>query len=39
MYKNQISKELKRITEFAKSARNEIKVSKELKELKSKLGL
>jgi len=39
MYSNQISKELKRITEFSKSAKNELQLSKELKELKTDLGL
>ena len=39
LYKNQISKELSRIAEFSKSAKNELALSKELKELKSKLGL
>jgi len=39
MYRSQTSKELDRISEFAKSARNELQLSKELKELKIKLGL
>lgn len=38
-YKSQVSKELARITEFAKSARNELQLSKELKELKISLGI
>ncbi|MCK4553098.1 DEAD/DEAH box helicase family protein [Candidatus Pacearchaeota archaeon] len=39
IYKNQISKEMYRINEFSKSARNELPLSKELKEIKHKLGL
>ncbi len=39
MYKNQISKEMKRIVEFSKSARNELALSKQLKKLKVKLGI
>ncbi len=39
MYKNQISKEMKRIVEFSKSARNELALSKQLKELKTRLRI
>jgi superfamily II DNA or RNA helicase len=39
LYKNQISKELIRISEFAKSAKNELDLSKELKDLKYNLGI
>jgi len=39
IYKNQIAKELKRIAEFSKSARNELAISKELKDIKTKLGI
>jgi superfamily II DNA or RNA helicase len=39
LYRGQVSKELDRIIEFAKSARNELSLSKELKELKTTLGI
>jgi len=39
IYKNQILKELSRISEFSKSAKNELALSKELKEIKTSLGL
>ncbi|MFH1365595.1 MAG: DEAD/DEAH box helicase family protein [archaeon] len=39
IYKNQISRELQRIFEFSKSARNELILSKELKGIKAMLGI
>jgi superfamily II DNA or RNA helicase len=39
MYKNQIFKELSRIAEFSKSAKNELELSKQLKDIKTKLGI
>lgn len=39
MYKSQISRELSRISEFAKSARNELVLSKELKDIKTELRI
>lgn len=39
IYKNQISRELARISEFSKSARNELALSKELKDIKADLGI
>lgn len=39
IYRSQVSKELRRITEFSQSAKNELQISKELKELKAKLGI
>jgi superfamily II DNA or RNA helicase len=39
MYKSQISREMARISEFAKSARNELALSKELKEIKTELKI
>lgn len=39
IYKNQISRELQRISEFSKSARNELALSKELKGIKATLGI
>jgi superfamily II DNA or RNA helicase len=39
IYKTQLLKELSRISEFAKSARNELEVSKQLKDIKTRLGI
>ena len=39
MYKNQIIKEISRISEFSKSARNELALAKELKDIKARLGI
>jgi len=38
-FKNQISKELSRIDEFCKSAKNELELAKDLKALKKELGI
>ncbi len=39
MYKNQISREMARIAEFSKSAKNELEIAKELKEIKTELRI
>ncbi len=39
IYKSQISKEINRIAEFSKSAKNELELAKELKNMKIGLGL
>ena len=39
MYKNQIAKEMDRVAEFSKSARNELEIAKELKEIKTRLRI
>jgi len=39
MYKSQILKEMGRIAEFSKSAKNELEIAKELKEIKTELRI